>query len=112
STSTPGEVRFYAYPNPFYLAEDNLRDGAGHVRFQYHKTTAEARETARVSIYDFAMDPVVSLTETRPPAAGAGDFSMVWDGRNEAGYQVANGVYYCRLRLGQAEYWTKVVVIK
>jgi len=112
STATPGEVRFYAYPNPFSLAEDNYRNGAGHVRFQYHVTSAEwgaEGVTARIAIYDFAMDPVVSLSR---PHYSVGDFSQVWDGRNTAGYQVANGVYYCRLTLGQAEYWTKVMVIK
>lgn len=110
STTSPGEERFYAYPNPFYLAEDNFRDGRGHVRFQYHLAGYQVPATASISIYDFAMDPVVSLPERRHPVAG--DFSQVWDGRNEAGYQVANGVYYCRFTLGNEEFWTKVVVIK
>lgn len=110
STTTPGEARLYAYPNPFYLAEDNIRDGAGHVRLQYHISVGEVGTTARISIYDFAMDPVVSLSGREHNIAG--DFSQVWDGRNEAGYKVANGVYYCQLTLGQTEYWTKVIVIK
>ncbi|MCH7858615.1 MAG: hypothetical protein IID14_02830, partial [Candidatus Marinimicrobia bacterium] len=38
STTTQGEDRFYAYPNPFYLSQQNVLDGAGHVRFQYHVT--------------------------------------------------------------------------
>jgi len=112
STSDSGEVRFYAYPNPFYLAEDNIRNGSGHVRFQYHISANEvgASTTARISIYDFAMDPVVSLTPRYHTIAG--DFSQVWDGRNDAGHLAANGVYYCRLTLGGSEYWTKVMVIK
>ena len=109
STTTPGEARFYAYPNPFYLAEDNIRDGSGHVRFQYYISPGEIETTARIAIYDFAMDPVTSLLREHTIA---GDFSQVWDGRNDAGHQVANGVYYCRLTIGQAEYWTKVMVIK
>jgi len=111
STTTPGEARFYAYPNPFYLVEDNFRDGSGHVRFQYHIDAGEigATVTARISINDFAMDPVTSLSREHTIA---GDFSQVWDGRNDAGHQVANGVYYCRLTIGQTENWTKVMVIK
>ncbi|UCD36722.1 MAG: hypothetical protein JSW54_07710 [Fidelibacterota bacterium] len=109
STASSGEDRFYVYPNPFYLAEDNYRDGRGHVRFQYHLTGSEVPITAKISIYDFAMDPVIVLSR---PHSSSGDFSQVWDGRNEAGYQVANGVYYCRLRLGLLERWTKVMVIK
>jgi hypothetical protein len=106
----PEDERFYAYPNPFYLATDNFRDGRGHVRFQYHVEGYEINRTARISIYDFAMDPVVSLPSRQHPIAG--DFSQVWDGRNEAGYQVANGVYYCRLTFGSEDFWTKVLVIK
>lgn len=111
STSDTGEVSFYAYPNPFYLAEDNFRDGSGHVRFQYNVSAGEVGTgvTARISIYDFAMDPVVSLSREHEME---GDFSQAWDGRNDAGHQVANGVYYCRLSLGGNEYWTKVMVIK
>ncbi len=111
STTTQGETRFYAYPNPFYLAESNYRDGSGHVRFQYHIAAGEIEtiNSAQISIYDFAMDPVASLTREHEIS---GDFSQVWDGRNDTGHQVANGVYYCRLTLGQSEYWTKVIVIK
>jgi hypothetical protein len=110
STSATGEARFYAYPNPFYLSVHNVLRGAGHVRFQYHITASEEGRTAVVDIYDFAMNPVKNLT---PRLHGsAGDFSQVWDGRNEAGFEVANGVYYCRLALGSSDYWTKVIVIK
>ena len=115
STSDSGEVRFYAYPNPFYLAENNVWDGSGHVRFQYHLDAGEvgASTTARIAIYDFALDPVVSLTPKDHTIAGEDfDFSQAWDGRNTAGHLVANGVYYCRLTLGGSEYWTKVMVIK
>ena len=112
STADSGEVPFYAYPNPFYLAEDNFRDGRGHVRFQYHVTStlAASGRSAQIAIFDFAMDPVTVLPARQHILIG--DFSQVWDGRNDAGHQVANGVYYCRLVLGQAEHWTKVMVIK
>lgn len=110
STATTGEVRFYAYPNPFYLSVHNVLRGAGHVRFQYHINAAETGRTAVVDIYDFAMNPVKNLTPRQHGSAG--DFSQVWDGRNEAGIEVANGVYYCRLALGSSDYWTKVIVIK
>ncbi|MFC1483531.1 hypothetical protein ACFL5M_03025 [Candidatus Neomarinimicrobiota bacterium] len=109
-TGDEGEVRFYAYPNPFYLGEHNYRDGSGHVRFQYHILSTEINRTATVVIYDFAMNPVITLAGRQHPYKG--DFSQVWDGRNEVGYRVANGVYYCRLAIGGEKYWTKVMVIK
>ena len=110
STGTTGEARFYAYPNPFYRSFHNVLRGTGHVRFQYHITASETGRTAVVDIYDFAMNPVKSLIPRQHGSAG--DFSQVWDGRNEAGFEVANGVYYCRLALGSSDYWTKVIVIK
>ncbi len=110
STGAGDEDRFYAYPNPFYLSVHNVLRGAGHVRFQYHITASEAGRTAGLDIYDFAMNPVKSLAPRQHDSAG--DFSQVWDGRNEAGFEVANGVYYCRLALGSSDYWTKVIVIK
>ena len=109
STADSGEVAFYAYPNPFILSEDNFRDGRGHVRFQYHVTAAQ-EGAADIAIYDFALDPVATLPKRVHTSPG--DYSQVWDGRNAAGRQVANGVYYCRITLGSDEHWTKVMVIK
>ncbi|MFC1481872.1 hypothetical protein ACFL6E_06485 [Candidatus Neomarinimicrobiota bacterium] len=110
STRSAGEERFYAYPNPFYLNRNNLRDGVGHVRFQYHIIDAEQGLTAAVEIFDFAMNRVAKLTSRVHELSG--DFSQVWDGRNSAGHEVANGVYYCNLKIGNSAYWTKVMVIK
>ena len=110
STRAAGEERFYAYPNPFYLNRNNLRDGVGHVRFQYHIIDSEQGLTAAVEIYDFAMQRVAKLTSRSH--ALSGDFSQVWDGKNAVGHEVANGVYYCRLKIGKSAYWTKVMVIK
>ncbi len=110
STQTAGEERFYAYPNPFYLAEHNVRDGAGHVRLQYHITELETGVKGTVVIFDFALQKVRELPARAHSIAG--DYSQVWDGRNSSGFEVANGVYYCRLTIGAKDFWTKVIVIK
>jgi hypothetical protein len=36
---------------------------------------------------------------------------VIWNGRNEYGDQVANGVYFCRLSLNGEYYWTKLAVV-
>ena len=36
---------------------------------------------------------------------------ILWNGRNELGDKAANGVYFCRLTLGQTKYWTKLIII-
>ena len=40
-----------------------------------------------------------------------GENEIIWDGKNEYGKKVANGVYFCRLSLGGKYYWTKLAVI-
>jgi hypothetical protein len=110
STRSTGEARFYAYPNPVYLNRHNVRDGVGHVRFQYHIIDSEQDLTAAVEIFDFAMNRVAKLPSRTHDLSS--DFSQVWDGRNSAGHEVANGVYYCRLKIGKSAYWTKVMVVK
>ncbi len=103
------EDRFYAYPNPFSPATDNILDGSGYVRFQYHIEADEVGKRAAIEIFDFAMDPVAELAYRTHGAQG--DYSQAWDATNSAGFEVANGVYYCRLKIGSTGYWTKVVVI-
>ncbi len=71
-------VDTYAYPNPFSPAsarQVRIRVGSG---------------TTRVRLFDFGMQLVRTLT----PDQQAGDgLEALWDGRDEAGYRVPNGVY-------------------
>ena len=39
------------------------------------------------------------------------DSEMIWNGRNEYGDKIANGVYFCRLSLNSEYYWTKLAVV-
>ena len=41
-----------------------------------------------------------------------GDYSEVWDGRNEIGDRVANGVYFYQIVLtGEEPLWGKIIVV-
>ena len=40
-----------------------------------------------------------------------GENEIIWDGKNEYGKKVENGVYFCRLSLGGKYYWTKLAII-
>ena len=104
---TNGQPRTFAYPSPF-RARSGLSDGDGYVRFQYNTINA-TRATVRV--YDFAMDLVAEVARgvSRP---GNGSFSEVWNGVNQRGDVVANGVYfYCVDLEGDGKYWGKVMVL-
>jgi len=103
-----GQPSAYAYPNPFSPYRHNLSGEDGHVRFQY-TIAAPGRVTVRV--YDFGMNLVATAVDRRERPA-AGSYSEVWDGRNELGRIVANGVYFFRIDVdGDEPRWGKVIVM-
>ena len=62
-----------------------------------------------VRVYDIAGQPIRNLVVQHRPA---GDYRAVWDGRDQAGRQVANGVYLCVLRTGEFRAVHKMVLMK
>ena len=54
------------------------------------------------------MDRVVQL---QYPYTIDDESEMAWNGRNEYGDKIANGVYFCRLSLNGKYYWTKLAVV-
>lgn len=92
----------YAYPNPFAPDDEVLRihyrtDGTGGIS---------------IRIYDFAMLPVRTLLQNVSRAIDT-EHDEVWDGRNDDGAMVANGVYYIEVTIGdQDPLWTKVIALQ
>lgn len=108
STSDKDQPRTYAYPNPFSSTRDNVLNEQGYVRIQYNTT-----ETTQVTvkIFDFAMDLVTTVCDNKY-RMGAGDYSEVWDGTNDYGDLVANGVYFYSVKIdGDGTYWGKIMVV-
>ncbi len=107
STKDAGQPETYAYPNPFSPSRHNLSGGDGYVRFQYH--TNAAAEIS-IDIFDFGMNKVASVVRNK--SRQTGDFAEIWDGRNDLGEIVANGVYFYRLeRSGHKMVWGKIMVV-
>ncbi len=107
-TGRDGAPRTYAYPNPFSPSVHNNLGGRGHVRFQYN-TINPTQVTLKV--YDFAMK-LVRTVVADAPRPGSSDIYETWDGTDEGGRQVDNGVYFYRLELsGDGTYWGKLVVL-
>ncbi len=103
-----GTPETYAYPNPFSPLRHNLIGGDGHVRFQY-KTGRSMTVTIRV--YDFGMNLVKTVADGKPRPL-PGDYAEVWNGKNEIGEMVANGVYFYQITLsGEKSLWGKVMVV-
>jgi len=103
--SNKDELRFSVYPNPFYIDDMNTLRGDGHVRFIFHSGLINS---ATIDIFDFAMERVNRLSN---PHFIDEEGEIIWDGRNQLGDQVVNGVYFCRLTLGNNIYWTKLIVV-
>lgn len=106
-TAQSGEPRTYAYPNPFSPLRHNKLNDVGHVRIQYN-TTQNTHVT--IKIYDFAMDLVTTLIQGEP--RGIGDYNDAWDGKNDKGDMVANGVYFYSVELeGDGTHWGKIMIL-
>ncbi|MBN1480202.1 hypothetical protein EH223_19775 [candidate division KSB1 bacterium] len=107
-TGQAGEPRTYAYPNPFSPKRHNELYGEGHVRLQYN---IQNDTFITIKVYDFAMDLVATVCEKKP-RSGPGDYSEVWNGKNDYGDDVANGPYFYSLTIeGDGTFWGKILIV-
>ena len=103
-----GTPKTYAYPNPFSPVRHHQIGGDGYVRFQYQTTRST---TVTVRVYDFGMNLVATIVEEKARPV-EGDYAEVWNGRNQVGDMVANGVYFYTITMqGEAPLWGKVMVV-
>ncbi len=100
------EQSFSSYPNPFAAGRERA-----HVAFYLQ---SDARVT--LEVFTASGDRVVRLLEGAPlPAGLQDDPRWAWDGRNEAGRPVRNGVYLLRLKVdgaGGGECLRKLAVVR
>lgn len=95
-------IRTYAYPSPFSPDRDRM------VRIQY-SLSAGARIT--IKVYDFA-NRLVKVLLRDEFRTGPSDHGLDWNGRNDAGDGVANGVYFYRIETdGGHRAFGKIVVL-
>ena len=98
--------RLSAYPNPFYIDENNQYNSDGHVRIVYYNS--DLNSNASLDIFNFDMTHIVNLDS---PTLINNEGQFIWTGRDKFNNQVPNGVYFCRLNLSGKIYWTKLMVI-
>lgn len=99
----------YAYPNPFSPA-------LGVVRIHYtaatHGTSGTSGRSVRLEIFDFGMIRVRTLLNEAQRDASA-EHDEIWDGRDDSGRTVANGVYFFRLVIDDNEpQYGKILVVQ
>jgi photosystem II stability/assembly factor-like uncharacterized protein len=97
----PGTGSAYAYPNPF------------SPRFEFtriHYTTGTAGGTVSIELFDYGMNRVRTVLSR---ASRVGEHDELWDGRNDAGDIVPNGVYFYRVLFDdQDPVWGKIMVLQ
>ncbi|MGB7061557.1 MAG: FlgD immunoglobulin-like domain containing protein [Candidatus Zixiibacteriota bacterium] len=100
-----GSETAYAYPSPF----SPILESGQVIRIHYRPNESGP---VTIKIYDFAMNLVITLADGEQ-RIGGGEYDELWDGKNEKGDFVANGVYFFKVKApgGQTE-WGKLVILK
>jgi hypothetical protein len=101
-TSVPGwtEARAYAgenFPNPF--------NPTTAIRY----VVPEPGAFVRLMVYDLRGRKVRTLVDEK---VGAGEHRAIWGGRDDAGRDVASGVYFYRVEIGDYRAERKMVLLK
>jgi hypothetical protein len=96
------EVQSYAYPNPFSPRFDVTR---------IHYALPTGAGDVTIEIFDFGMNRVRTVIRDAPRSGGT-EYDEVWDGRDDNGSVIPNGVYFYRVTIGGAEpKWGKILVL-
>ncbi|MEO8665200.1 MAG: hypothetical protein ABI462_06865 [Ignavibacteria bacterium] len=103
SIDLSSDIKTYAAPNPFSPDDE-------YTRFFYKTTKPTSKVT--IKIFDFGMNPVRTLIQNAP-RTGTDVLYTVWDGSNDNGGQVANGVYFYRVEFDDEDaVWGKIILLQ
>jgi hypothetical protein len=101
--SLNGKKETYAYPNPFAPDDETVR---------IHFTTSGRNETVTIRVFDFGMNLVRTVIQNAP-REGSIEHDDLWDGKDNNGTIVSNGVYFYHVIIGNDEpIWGKILVIQ
>lgn len=93
----------YAYPNPFAPDDEVVR---------IHYTSEGILGIVSIHIFDFGMNLVKTVIQ-KTIRSGDTEHDEIWDGKDEFGNFVSNGVYFYRIILPNHEpIWGKILVIR
>jgi len=97
------ELKTYAAPNPF-SPDDEV------TRIFYKSKTGSSKITIR--IFDFGMNPVRTLIQNAA-RTGTDELFTAWDGRNDTGGRISNGVYFYRVEIDDEDpVWGKIILLQ
>ncbi|PIQ60950.1 MAG: hypothetical protein COV99_10110 [Bacteroidetes bacterium CG12_big_fil_rev_8_21_14_0_65_60_17] len=93
------DVDTFAYPNPFSPSSDVF------IRVKFE---SDRDGQADLRVFDYAMNAV--RTVSAPIVAGTSE--LLWDGQDDRGTRVANGVYFYEVETGNDRFRGKILVIE
>jgi hypothetical protein len=88
-----------AYPNPF--------NPSTTITF-----IADSTKHLEIAVYNLKGQKVKQLISKSAGQLSTGEYSVIWNGRTDAGRDVASGVYFIRINSGDFEQTKKAVMIK
>ncbi len=97
------DLKTYAAPNPFAPDDEVTRI--------FYKSTKDVSKIT-IKIFDFAMNPVRVLIQNAS-RSGTSELFTAWDGKNDKGAIVANGVYFYRVEIDdEDDVWGKILLLQ
>ena len=98
---TPSNEPVYNFPNPF-----DPRDEVTSIRY-----VLASEEPVTIRVFDVHGNVVRTILDNQYKSAGE-HLEDVWDGRNDDGEMVQNGVYYCLFTTNQKKEYITIALIK
>ena len=99
--SSPSTV--YAYPNPFAPRLEAIR---------IHYALTGATGSVTMEVFDFGMNRVRTIIKDAQ-RSGVGEHDETWNGTNDSGERLKNGVYFYRVTIDGGEpMWGKIMVLQ
>jgi photosystem II stability/assembly factor-like uncharacterized protein len=92
----------YAYPNPFSPLNEVTR---------IHYAVDRNNSNVTIEIFDFSMRKIRTIVRNAV-RNGPREFDEIWNGRDESGNVVPNGVYFYRVKIDNKEVYGKILVIQ
>jgi hypothetical protein len=97
---------YYAYPSPFSPYTTERYGTTIHYKL-------DNPSNVTIKIFDFNLDLVKTVIDNQN-RAGSQEYDIdIWDGKNDVGDYVANGIYFFNIKLSTGpSWWGKVAVVK
>ena len=104
--AAPSSKEVYAFPNPFSPKIDSK------ITFKYD--TGDKDENVTIRIFDFGMNYLKTVIQNAPRKISASDPPYdSWDGTDDNGVKVPNGVYFYRIEVGSDDpLFGKILVVQ